>query len=80
MTFSARIAEAEVERERIALERTLGDLRDNLRPSHLAAEALSGGRWFDRFQTFARTSSVSWAVMTIAAVGIGVQTSRRIRR
>ena len=80
MTFSSRVAEAEVERERIALERTLGDLRDNLRPSRLAAEALSGGRWFDRFQTFARTSSVSWAVMTIAAVGIGFQTSRRIRR
>ena len=76
----ARKAEAEVEKQRVALENTLGALRENLQPAHLAQEVLSGGRWFDRLQNFARTSPVSWAVMTIAAVGLGVQTSRRIQR
>ncbi len=80
MRASSRTAEADVEHQRIALERTLENLMDNLQPSHLAQEALSGGRWFDRFENFARTSYVSWAVMTIAAVGIGVQASRRTRR
>ena len=79
MMQSVRQAEAEVEKQRLALEQTLGDLRHNLQPSHLAQEALSGGRWFRRFQAFARTSPVSWAIMATAAVGVGIQASRRLR-
>ena len=77
---SAKQAEAEVERARVALEATLADLRRNMRPAHLAREVLSGGHWFGRFQTFARSSPISWAVMTTAALGIGVQASRLIKR
>ena len=77
---TAKKAEAAVERQRLALEQTLEDLRDHLKPMQLAREVLSGGHWFDRLQTFARTSPVSWTIMTIAAIGIGVQTSRRTMR
>lgn len=75
-----RSAEADVEKQRVVLERTLGALRKNLQPSHLLQEALSGGQWFDRLQRFARKSPISWTVMTVAALGVGIQTSRRFRR
>lgn len=79
-TFSAKQAEAVVEKERRALEATLGGLRQNMRPGRLAQEVLSGGQWFGRFQNFARSSPISWAVMTTAALGIGVQASRLVKR
>ncbi len=77
---TAKIVEGEVERQRLALEHTLGELRENLKPSNLVKETLSGGQWIDRFQAFARTSPISWTIMTIAAIGFGAQTSRRITR
>ena len=77
---SAKQAEAQVEKDRLALEATLAGLRRNMRPAHLAQEVLSGGRWFGRFQHFARSSPISWAVMTAAALGIGVQASRLVKR
>ena len=77
---NAKSAEHEVERNRDDLERTLSALRTNLKPSHLAREALSGGGWFARFQAFATSSPVAWAIMTGAAVSLGVRASRRIRR
>ena len=77
---NAKNVELEVERHRGELERTLSELRDNLKPSHLVQEALSGGDWFSSFQRFARTSPVSWAIMTAAAVSVGVRTSRRTLR
>ncbi len=76
---SAKQAEAEVERARVALEATLAGLRTNMRPAHLAREVLSGGDWFGRFQNFARSSPISWAVMTAAALGIGIQASRLMK-
>ena len=77
---NSKSVEREVERHRGNLERTLSELRDNLKPSHLAQEALSGGRWFSNFQRFAKTSPISWAIMTAAAVSVGVRTSRRTVR
>ena len=80
MVKTAKQAEAAVERQRLALEHTLGDLRNHLKPTRLVGEVLSGGDWFDHLQTFARTSPVSWTIMTVAAIAIGVQTSRRTMR
>ena len=77
---TAKQAEAAVEHQRLALKNTLDDLRGHLKPTRLAGEVLSGGAWFDRLQTFARTNPISWTIMTIAAIGIGVQTSRRTTR
>lgn len=77
--MSARQMEKQVEQKRDELARTLDQLRDNLAPTHLAAEVLSGGHWLPRYWAFAKESRIARATMLLAAVAIGAQSAKHVR-